>query len=163
MVTSHFLDNQYGHGAASSIAAPSPTITNTPKQKLISVERGQFVMNPAYQSKGSSIDAPCFTLVARMDKTPPYLISTEQGQVAIIIYENDSPATREIKEFMALYGIVDIKMRMLHIPELKSIMGFGSDYTLIGTQTEQKKFIGNAVEVHMSQALCEALAAALNK
>ena len=163
LVTSHFLDNQYGHGAASSIAAPSPTITNTPKQKLISVERGQFVMNPAYQSKGSSIDAPCFTLVARMDKTPPYLISTEQGQVAIIIYENDSPATREIKEFMALYGIVDIKMRMLHIPELKSIMGFGSDYTLIGTQTEQKKFIGNAVEVHMSQALCEALAAALNK
>lgn len=164
LVTSHFLDNQYGHGAASSIAAPSPTITNTPKQKLISVERGQFVMNPAYQSKGSSIDAPCFTLVARMDKTPPYLISTERGDICgVIIYDTDSPAMRNIKEFMAMYGIIDIKMRMLNIPELKRIMGFGTDYTLIGTQTEQKKYIGNAVECHMSQALCEALAAALNK
>jgi DNA (cytosine-5)-methyltransferase 1 len=46
---------------------------------------------------------------------------------------------------------------MLNIPELKRIMGFGDDYTLIGTQTEQKKYIGNAVEVHMSKALCEAL------
>ena len=120
-------------------------------------------MNPAYQSKGGSIEAPSFTLVARMDKTPPYLVTTEKGQMGIIIYETDSPATRQIKEFMALYGIVDIKMRMLNIPELKRIMGFGTDYTLIGTQTEQKKYIGNAVEVHMSQALCEALAAALNK
>ena len=29
--------------------------------------------------------------------------------------------------FMALYGIVDIKMRMLRIPELKKIMGFPED------------------------------------
>lgn len=28
---------------------------------------------------------------------------------------------------------------------------------------EQKKFIGNAVECHMSQALCEALANELNR
>ena len=68
-----------------------------------------------------------------------------------------------IKEFMAMYGIVDIKMRMLNVPELKRIMGFGTDYTLVGTQTEQKKFIGNAVECHMSQALCEALANELNR
>lgn len=46
---------------------------------------------------------------------------------------------------------------------LKRIMGFGTDYTLVGTQTEQKKFIGNAVECHMSQALCEALANELNR
>ena len=31
------------------------------------------------------------------------------------------------------------------------------DYTLIGTQAEQKKFIGNAVEVNMARVLCEAL------
>jgi len=163
LVTGRFLDNQYGHGAASSIDAPSPTITNTPKQKLISVERGLLLTNPAQESKSDGKDAPTYTLVAHSDKTPPYLLITEKGEVAIIIYENDSPATRKIKEFMAIYGIVDIKMRMLNIPELKRIMGFGSDYTLVGTQTEQKKYIGNAVEVHMSQALCEALAAALNK
>lgn len=48
-------------------------------------------------------------------------------------------------------------MRMLNVGELKRIMGFGSDYTLIGTQAEQKKYIGNAVEVNMAMALCVAL------
>ena len=65
--------------------------------------------------------------------------------------------TVSIKEFMALYGIADIRMRMLRIDELKRIMGFPDTYTLIGTQAEQKKFIGNAVEVNMARVLCEAL------
>lgn len=54
---------------------------------------------------------------------------------------------------MFLYGISDIKMRMLNIPELKQIQGFPKDYKLIGTKTEQKKFIGNAVEVNQAKAL----------
>ena len=49
--------------------------------------------------------------------------------------------TVKIKEFMALYGIVDIKMRMLNIHELKRIMGFPDNYVLVGTQADQKKFI----------------------
>lgn len=36
-------------------------------------------------------------------------------------------------------------------------MGFPDDYVLIGTQAEQKKYIGNAVEVTMARVLCEAL------
>ncbi len=32
------------------------------------------------------------------------------------------------------------------------------EYTLVGTQAEQKKFISNAIEVNMSRVLCEALA-----
>lgn len=164
LVTSRFFANEYsGGGQLSDIEKPAPAVTTVPKMKLVSVEQGQFLMNPAYQSKGGSIDDPSFTLVARMDKTPPYLISTEQGEVAVVIYESDSPAMQRIKEFMAIYGIVDIKMRMLNIPELKRIMGFGSDYVLVGTQTEQKKYIGNAVEVNMSRVLCEALAAKLNE
>ena len=82
--------------------------------------------------------------------------STNEG-LAIEVYETDSPATIRIKKFMALYGIADIRMRMLRIPELKRIMGFPEDYKLIGSQSEQKKFIGNAVEVNMARVLCEAL------
>jgi DNA (cytosine-5)-methyltransferase 1 len=149
-----FLDNQYGKGKPTSIEAPAPTLLNNPKQKVVSA---QYLMNPQFASAGGSIDKPCFTLIARMDKMPPYLVSTEQG-VGIAIYDDDSPMTRKVKEFMAAYGIVDIKMRMLKIVELKRIMGFPEDYTLIGTQAEQKKFIGNAVEVNMSRVLCEALA-----
>lgn len=64
---------------------------------------------------------------------------------------------------MALYGIIDIKMRMLKILELKKIMGFPEDYVLVGSQADQKKFIGNAVEVNMARVLCEALCKALSK
>ncbi|MBQ9651219.1 MAG: DNA cytosine methyltransferase [Prevotella sp.] len=154
LVTSRFLTNEYsGGGQISDIETPCPAVLTTPKQKVVSI---QYLMNPQFDNKGSSIDKPCFTLIARMDKMPPYLISTENG-IGIEIYETDSPATVRIKEFMALYGISDIRMRMLRIPELKRIMGFPENYTLIGTQAEQKKFIGNAVEVNMSRLLCEAL------
>lgn len=118
----------------------------------------EYLLNPQFQSAGGSIDKPCFTLIARMDKMPPYLISTKEG-IGITIYEEDSAMTRKIKEFMSLYGIIDISMRMLKVDELKRIMGFPTGYVLVGTQSEQKKFIGNAVEVNMSRSLCEALAA----
>ena len=154
LVSTQFLDNQYGKSKPTSIESPAPTVLNNPKQKVVSA---QYLMNPQFASAGGSIDKPCFTLIARMDKMPPYLVSTEQG-VGIAIYEDDTPMTRKVKEFMVMYGIIDIKMRMLKIVELKRIMGFPEDYTLIGTQAEQKKFIGNAVEVNMSRVLCEALA-----
>ena len=153
----HFLANEYsGGGQVGSIETVNPAVLCTPKQKLVSAQ--QFLANPfSFKSDGDSIDKPCFTLIARMDKMPPYLISTERGELAIMCSEDDSPMTIKIKEFMAIFGIIDIKMRMLNIQELKRIMGFPEDYTLIGTLAEQKKFIGNAVEVNMSRVLCEAL------
>lgn len=179
-----FIDQQYGNSKPASTDKPLGCITANPKYNLVkccpwimntnfsnvgsSIEepaqtvtanrKWHYLMNPQFNSAGGSVDNPCFTLIARMDKMPPYLVATETGRVAIEIYDTDSPMTRKIKEFMALYGIVDIKMRMLRIPELKKIMGFPEDYTLVGTQADQKKFIGNAVEVNMARVLCEALA-----
>lgn len=156
MVTTKFYQNEYGAGGQlSSLDQPNPTVMPTPKQKLVSVK--QYLMNPQFDSAGGSIDQPCFTLIARMDKMPPYLVTAKEG-VGIAIFEDDSPMTVKIKEFMALYNIVDIRMRMLKVDELKRIMGFPTDYILIGTQSEQKKFIGNAVEVNMAKALVETLA-----
>ena len=157
LVTTKFYQNEYsGGGQISSIDEPNPAVLTTPKQKLVSVR--QYLLNPQFQSAGGSIDKPCFTLIARMDKMPPYLITTKEW-IGIAIYEEDSAMTRKIKEFMSLYGIIDICMRMLKVDELKRIMGFPTEYVLVGTQSEQKKFIGNAVEVNMSRSLCEALAA----
>lgn len=132
----------------SSIEQPSQTITANRKW--------HYLMNPQFASAGGSVNNPCFTLIARMDKMPPYLVEVEGG-IGIQVTSNDSPMTIKIKEFMALYGIIDIKMRMLRIAELKKIMGFPEDYILIGTQADQKKFIGNAVEVNMARVLCEAI------
>ncbi|MBQ7853898.1 MAG: DNA cytosine methyltransferase [Muribaculaceae bacterium] len=153
----NFIDVQYGNGTERSCEHPAPTLTTKDKCSLVTVKR--FLMNPQYSSAGGSVDKPCFTLIARMDKMPPYLVATESGEAAIEVYPTDSPMTVKIKEFMALYGIVDIKMRMLKIPELKKIMGFPEDYVLVGTQAEQKKYIGNAVEVTIARRWCEALCA----
>lgn len=182
LVTSNFLNMQYGNGTPASTDEPAPAVTTNPKHNLVTskflteyyggkehnhsinvpcstltTRVRHYLVNPQFASQGGSIDKPCFTLIARMDKMPPYLVSTLDG-LAIEVYETDTPTTIKIKEFMALYGIADIRMRMLRIPELKRIMGFPEDYTLVGTQAEQKKFIGNAVEVNMSRVLCEALA-----
>lgn len=188
LVTPRFIANEYsGGGQHTSIDNICPAILTNPKQKLITCKpwimntsfsnigsnieepaqtitanrKWHYLMNPQFNSAGSSVDNPCFTLIARMDKMPPYLVATESGQIAIEIYNNDSPMTVKIKEFMALYGIVDIKMRMLRIPELKRIMGFPEDYVLVGTQADQKKFIGNAVEVTQAKKNAEALCAKL--
>lgn len=120
--------------------------------------------------------SPCFTLIARMDKMPPYLMGAERGSDSLPafvrsvdggmiyeIYSDDTPAMVKIKEFMALYGLSDITMRMLRIPELKMIQGFPPDYVLIGTQEEQKKYIGNAVVTEQAEALCAATCAALEQ
>lgn len=149
-----------------SIDEPSPTICTVGQ---IGVANCKYLLNPQYKSAGGSVDTPCFTLIARMDKMPPYLMSantegelpnfivpTKEGLV-YCIYDDDSPMMVQIKQFMALYGIVNVTMRMLTIPELKRIMGFPEDYVLIGTQAEQKKYIGNAVEVNIARRWCEAL------
>lgn len=181
-VNAQFLDKQYGTGRPAALDSPAGTVTTNPKLNLVSVKpwimdtsfgnigstidgpsrvitanrKWQYLVNPQFASNGASIDKPCFTLIARMDKRPPCIVTAEEGP-AIAVYNGDSPMTVKIKEFMALYGISDITMRMLRINELKKIMGFPEDYVLVGTQTEQKKYIGNAVEVNMSRCLCEAL------
>ena len=184
LVQTQFIAYEYsGGGQISSIDSPNPAVLTNPKQKLVSVcpwvmdpnysnvgssidepsrvitanRKHHYLMNPQFASPGGSVDSPCFTLIAKMDKRPPYLISTESGDFAIAVYDTDSPIMVKIKEFMALYRIVDIKMRMLKISELKLIMGFPEDYVLIGTQADQKKFIGNAVEVTIARAWCVAL------
>lgn len=156
LITPKFIDMQYGNGTPKSIDEPAGTLTTKPKHFLVS-PKWHYLLNPQFKSAGGSVDTPAFTLIAHMDKMPPYLITAEGG-LGIEVYETDSPMTAKIKEFMAAYGIVDIKMRMLNIRELKRIMGFPDDYVLVGTQAQQKKYIGNAVEVHMARALVETLA-----
>ncbi len=178
---------RYGNGSATSLDDPAGCVTANPKHclitarpwlmdtnynnvgsslddpcRVITADRHQFyLMNPQFFSSGRSIDEPCFTLIARMDKRPPYLVCIEGGGIGIEIYKTDSPMTVKIKEFMALYCIADIYMRMLKVVELKRIQGFPDNYVLIGSQAEQKKFIGNSVHTCIPKAWCPALCQAI--
>lgn len=184
LVSPFFMNHYSGVGQLSGIDQPSPTVTTVPKQRLIFIDQqfGQsrpadidqplgalttnpkyalvechpWIMNTNFNNVGSSIEEPSQVITA--NRKWHYLLTPKCYPDPVKIFESDSPMTKKLKEIMILYRIVDIKMRPLKIPELKRIMGFPEDYVLIGTQTDQKKFIGNAVEVNMARVLCEAIA-----
>lgn len=191
-----FIVNQYsGGGQLSNIKKPCPSLLTNPKQNVVTcktwtednsikdaTEQGvtasrkwHYLMNPQFKCEGASVNKPCFTLIAKMDKKPPYLIEATTCALApsfirrtcdgleYDIYPDDSESMVLIKEFMAMYGIVDITMRMLDEMELKMIMGFPRDYVLIGTQAEKKKYIGNAVVTIIPKLWAETLCRVIKK
>lgn len=152
--TPFLMPTNYSNGPK-SIHEPAPTITANRKHN--------YIVNPSWVGNVNSIHEPCPVIVARQDKAPLYLVQATQGAFNVPFYDTDSPMLIKIKEFMAIYGIVDIKMRMLKINELKKIQGFPNNYVLKGTQAQQKKFIGNSVVPIMSQKLIEATVEAITE
>ena len=132
-----------------SVDEPAPTITANRKH--------HYLINPSWGGNPGSIEEPCCTIVARQDKAPLYFVEVESGPVSIAVYDNDSEISIKIKKFMAAHGLVDIKMRMLRVPELLQIQGFPSDYQMVGNQSDQKKFIGNSVVPLVVKAWAESL------
>lgn len=136
-----------------SIDQPAPTITANRKY--------HYLVNPSHGGHCTSTDQPCPVIIARQDKAPLYLIQAEAGLVIIPVYEGDSPIMIKIKQFMAAFGIIDIKMRMLRVHELLRIQGFPLGYKLEGNQADQKKFIGNSVVPLVVKKWTEALGSRL--
>ena len=65
--------------------------------------------------------------------------------------------SRQVGEEGRVYAF-DIQPAALeHTRALLESSDCPENYTLIGTQADQKKFIGNAVEVNIARVLCEAL------
>ena len=183
-----FIDNQFGQGKPTSINKPSPALMTVPKKNLVSAflmptnfnnlpvsleapspvitanRKWHYLVNPQYKSAGGSVHEPCFTLIAKMDKRPPCLVSAETratyGPFPVLsqeVYADESiPVIDRIVLFMQANGLSDIRMRMLTVQELKEIQGLGPDYVLKGSQANQKKFIGNAVVPHVVKAWAEA-------
>lgn len=136
LVTGEFIMNTNFNNPPTSAEDPSPTITANRKR--------HYLINMQFSNTGQGIDQPSMTLVAKMDKKPNYLVSTEEG-IAIEVYEDDFPEVVLIKHFMAKWSIGDIYMRELRIPEMLKIHTMPPDLPMVGTITERKKFIGNQV------------------
>jgi DNA (cytosine-5)-methyltransferase 1 len=190
MSVNHFVYRDFGRETNSSIENIAGTLPTNPKMNLVSTDplilnfnsstspvttsnqvsptvttvRTHYIINPSWFSLSTrSIDVPAPTLIARMDKAPHYLITTETGELAIEVYETDLPHAVKIKEFMAMYGLKDVLMRMFSEVELLRIMGFPENYILLGNKTENKKFIGNAVEVKQARAILNTSSRANNR
>jgi DNA (cytosine-5)-methyltransferase 1 len=180
-----FIDQQYGTSKPASIDVPIGTLTSNPKFAIVKTEsevqpflinansstsppidvenpspsitqRTHLLINPGWGGNAGSVENPCCTVIARQDKAPLYLLSADSGPISLMVFEEDCETMVKIKKFMVAYNITDIKMRMLHVKELLRIQGFPEGYVLKGNQTEQKKQIGNAVEVYQSTAIAKA-------
>lgn len=161
LVQTVFLTKYYSTGVnIASVEMPANTITT--KDRIAKVCTNKFILNPSHGGHTQSIDNPSPVVVARQDKAPLYLITATEGLYQIPIYACDSAIMIKIKEFMAMYGVCDIKMRMLKVMELLMIQGFPKEYKLLGNQSQQKKFIGNSVVPQVVAAWVISLADALN-
>jgi DNA (cytosine-5)-methyltransferase 1 len=184
LVQTEFIAAYYGNGDnTTSIERPCPTVVtkdrfavvqaepfimptnydNQPKsiddplQTITANRKWHYLVNPSWGGNPGSVESPCCVVVARQDKAPLYLIEVNEGEVSVPVYEDDTEAMIQVKQFMAAFGIVDIRMRMLRVDELLRIQGFPEGYQLDGTQTDQKKFIGNSVVPIMPKVWAEAM------
>ena len=140
------------------ITEPAATITAS--------RHWHYLVNPQWGSAGQKVDNPCFTLISRMDKAPPQLVSlamldTDLYQPALLVHADEHQASQKLKNLMAELGIVDIYYRGLTIEELLEIQGLGAGYKYVGGSTDAKRMIGNSVHPLCSRALCESYAEAL--
>lgn len=159
-ISARFLEQQYGNSKPKSLEDPCGAITQNPKFGYVTAEH--FLFNPQYKNPGNSVEVPAPTVIARQDKKPLGIIACQRGEDFVIaVYEDDTETMIKIKQFMAYFGIIDIKMRMLEVDELLRIQGFPEGYVLVGNQTEQKKYIGNSVEVKTAKAIVKATCMAL--
>lgn len=92
-----------------------PSSIDDPLSVITANRKWHYIVNPSHGGNVSSADAPCPVIVARQDKAPLYIVVGEgvEHSVAIRVDEGDTDVMVKIKEFMVLYSIVDIKMRML--------------------------------------------------
>ena len=157
LAQAEFLIQYYGNSTVSSTDEPINTLTTKGRFGLVTTDI-QWLHNPQYGCSTHSLDKPCFTLIARMDKAPPYLVSTMIGSEAYHeISPDDSPWTIKLKEYMNKFGIKNVYLRMLTIDERKLITGFPKSYRLAGTKADQARFIGNAVPCIVPQRIFESL------
>lgn len=180
----YFIDKHFGAAQNQSINQPAGTILPCDKHRLVEAvpfimptnydngpksldeplstitanRKHHYIINPSHGGHCSSTEAPCPVIVARQDKAPLYLTQVETGRVAIAVYEGDTEIMIKIKQFMAAFELVDIKMRMLRVHELLKIQGFPEGYKLEGNQADQKKFIGNSVHPKVPKVWAEAMA-----
>lgn len=152
-----FLTSYYGNGTTHSIEDPCNTLTTKERYAKVTLNK-KWLVDTQFDNRGKSIEEPCQTLIARMDKKPVYMISSNTKTNTD--YSVEKPGVRAIERLMRYFmrknGLSDVKIRMLFLDELMKIQGFPEEYILTGKKEDKLKFIGNSVVPLMSKKLVEA-------
>lgn len=161
VVTTNFLMDHAFKNPGNSVDAPCPTlIARQDKKPKYIVSADHYLMDTNFGNVGTSIDAPAPTIMACRKRN--YLISFERSKTENSKFriKRFSGSLNRLIRLMGKLSITDIKMRSLHIDEMLAIMGFPTkitghteDYKLVGTKTQQKKYIGNAVHAGLANRL----------
>ena len=78
VVKPEFIANNYsGGGQLSSLDNPCPAVMTNPKQNVIACK--WYLMNPQFSNAGGSVEKPCFTLIAKMEKKKKVVIGMSGG------------------------------------------------------------------------------------
>lgn len=159
VVRCQFLDQQYSQSGPASLDCPFPTITTNLHHGVVTASYIRAMMRPKAKGLVHSVDEPMKTLLTR---DYFYLDTCRYSYMGCPVYNQPAPgdtaAMLELKAAMRERGIADIYMRPISVRESLRVMGFPEDYRLCGTQTQQRKWIGNAVEVKMARNMAQALA-----
>ena len=125
-----FLAKHYGGVVGQDMRRPIGTVTAKDHHSLVAA----FLVK--YYGSGSqwqSLSEPMHTIVSK-------------ARFGLVTTEIDGEE----------YAVVDIGMRMLTPRELARAQGFGDDYVLVGTKTEQIAKIGNSVCPDVARAIVRA-------
>lgn len=152
-----FLMTYYRKGGFRHMDEPAATVTT--KDRIAKVA---FLFAHQFTNAPRGLDLPARTVLA--SRRHPYLAQVScEGVSKLLPQPGDSAVMLALKAFCLECGITDVFMRMLSVDELKLLMGFPADYHLLGTVTEQKKMLGNAVVPAVAAALARAMGPVLER
>jgi DNA (cytosine-5)-methyltransferase 1 len=154
-----YLMTYYRHGAVKSLDDVCPTVTTKDRAALVGTEG--FLFSQQFSNTPRALSEPARTIVA--SRRHQYVVQVQRGCPHLMPKPSDSVTMRLVKAVCRKFGIADIFMRMLKVPELKRIMGFPENYRLLGNTTEQKAMLGNAVCPPVAEALARAMRPNLEK
>ncbi len=158
-----FVVNMQGKSNPTTLHDPLPTQLGTNHRWLVF----PFLTSYYGTNEGSPIDAATPT-VTTVDKhalvVPPFVLgyyTREYGDKAALSGINEALPTQSTRplHYLAMPGnkleVDDCGFRMLQPHEIQKAMAFPRDYTILGTQREKVKLLGNAVTPPVMSMLIE--------
>lgn len=131
-LVSTFITKYYGEGYGASMDDPMPTVTTRDRFGLVRAFLTKFYGT----STGSDLSDPMHTITSGGKRGGGHLgLVTVRGQQ---------------------YAISDITLRMLQPRELARAQGFGDEYILTGSKSQQVARIGNSVPPPVVEAIVNA-------